>query len=63
MCWPLLHYTHDAKRILGTTDQDENSELLSLEDLLDIFIMFAKLLVVEAKLIHKAGSHLLDLIV
>lgn len=48
---------------LETTDQDENSELLSLEDLLDIFIMFAKLLVIEAKLIHEAGSHLLDLIV
>lgn len=31
--------------------------------LLDIFIMLAELLVVEPKLIHKVGSHLLDLIV
>lgn len=30
---------------------------------LDVFIVLTELLVVEAKLIHKVGRHLLDLIV
>ena len=31
--------------------------------LLDIFIMLAELFIIEPKLIHKVGGHLLDLIV
>lgn len=31
--------------------------------LLDVFIVLAELLVVEPKLIHKVGSHLLDLVI
>lgn len=32
-------------------------------DLLNIFIMLAELLIIETKLIHKVGSHLLDLVI
>lgn len=37
--------------------------VLYLNYLLDIFIMLAELFVIEPKLIHKVGGHLLDLIV
>lgn len=32
-------------------------------DSLNIFVMLAELLVIETKLIHKVGSHLLDLVI
>lgn len=37
--------------------------MLHLNFLLDIFIMLAELFIIEPKLIHKVGGHLLDLIV
>lgn len=36
---------------------------MDLCDLLNIFIVLAELLVIETKLIHKVGSHLLDLVI
>ena len=33
------------------------------DNVLDVLVVFAELLVVEAELIHKVGGHLLDLVV
>lgn len=63
-----VYFGNSVKRgTEGRNDQINDNSRINCADfdchLLDVFIMLAELFIVETKLIHKVGSHLLDLVI